>query len=73
MFNFDRTDFISYLKLIRTVSFLGLAVFFGYFLVLQLQSGSSNFQYVYAGFACAVSAAVTTYFIAKIGRTAARG
>ncbi|KZZ85081.1 hypothetical protein [Bacillus sp. SJS] len=71
MFNFDRASYISYLKLVRNVSLLGVLVFFGYYLTLQLQAGTAQMGFMYTGFACAIIAAITSYSIMKM-RDAAR-
>ncbi|AZB44609.1 hypothetical protein CEF21_21250 [Bacillus sp. FJAT-42376] len=71
MFNFDRSSYISYLKLVRNVSILGIIVFFGYYLTLQLQAGTAQIGYIYAGFASAIGTAITSYSIIKMKRNAA--
>ncbi|MBS2970759.1 hypothetical protein J9317_18610 [Metabacillus sp. KIGAM252] len=71
MFNYDRASYISYLKLVRNVSILGVLVFFGYYLTLQLQAGTAQMGFIYTGCACAVVAAITSYSIIKM-RNAAR-
>ncbi|MGD6816652.1 hypothetical protein [Metabacillus sp. 84] len=56
MFNFDHTAYLAYLKLVRNVSILGMIVFIGYYTISQLQSGTGQIEFIYAGLGSAAAA-----------------